>query len=113
MTEIYSAEPGVHRSNVTAVDSADPSDTSGAVNTKGYKECRFDITISGTNFTSLEVQALFWNLRQEKWMGGGKRTFTSTGQHALTVDCRGAIIFLKVTAFSGTSFSLSADYVLS
>ncbi len=46
-------------------------------------------------------------------MGGGKRTFSSTGQHSLVVDCRGAIIFLKVTAFSGTSFSLSADDALS
>ena len=113
MTEIYSTQASVHRSNGTAVDSADPADTSGAVDTKGYKECRFDITITGTDLTSLEVQALFWNSRQEKWMGGGKRTFTSTGQHALVVDCRGTIIFLKVTAFSGTSFSLSADYTLS
>ncbi len=113
MTEIYSTEPRLHRSNITAVDSADPSDTSGAVDTKGYKECRFDLIISGTNFTSLEVQALFWNVRQEKWMGGGKRTFSSTGQHSLVVDCRGAVIFLKVTAFSGTSFSLSADNTLS
>lgn len=113
MTEIYSTQPRVHRSGVTAVDSADPSDTSGAVDAKGYKECRFDITISGTDFNNLEVQALFWNSRQEKWMGGGKRTFTSTGQHALVVDSRGAIIFLKVTAFSGTSFSLAADYALS
>lgn len=113
MTEIYSTQPRVHRSNITAVDSSDPSDTSGAVDAKGYKECRFDITITGTSLTSLEVQVLFWNLRQEKWMGGGKRTFTSTGQHALVVDCRGAIIFLKVTTFSGTSFSLSTDYALS
>ncbi len=113
MGEIYSTQPKVHRSGVTAVDASDPADTSGAVDTKGYEKCRFDITISGTGFTSLEVQALFWNPRQEKWMGGGKRTFTSTGQHALVVDCRGAIIFLKITAFSGTSFSLSADYVLS
>lgn len=113
MTEIYSTQPSVHRSSITAVDSTDPSDTSGAVDTKGYKECRFDIAISGTNFNSLEVQVLFWNSRQSKWMGGGRRTFTATGQHALVVDCRGANIFLKVTAFSGTSFSLSADYVLS
>ena len=113
MAEIYSTQPKLHRSGVTAVDSADPADTSGAIDTKGYKECRFDITITGTGFTSLEVQVLFWNPRQEKWWGGGKRTFTSTGQHALVVDCRGAIIFLKVTAFSGTSFSMSADYTLS
>ena len=113
MTEVYTTQPRVHRSNITAVDSSDPSGTSGAVDTKGYKECRFDLTITGTGFTSLEVQVLFWNSRQEEWMGGGKRTFTSTGQYALVVDSRGAIIFLKATAFSGTSFSLSADYALS
>ena len=112
MGEIYTTESKLHRSGVTAVDTADPADTSGAVDTKGYKECRFDITITGT-ITSLEVQVLFWNPRQEKWWGGGKRTFTSTGQHALVVDSRGAIIFLKVIAFSGTSFSLSVDYILS
>jgi len=112
MGEIYSTQPKLHRSGVTTIDTSDPADISGAVDTKGYKECRFDITITGT-ITSLEVQTLFWNPRQEKWMGGGERTFASTGQHALVVDCRGAIIFLKVTAFSGTSFSLSADYVLS
>ncbi len=113
MAEIYTTQPRLHRSAVTVVDAADPADTSGAVDTKGFKECRFDITISGISFVSLEVQALFWNPRQELWWGGGKRTFTSTGRHALAVDCRGAIVFLKVTAFSGTSFSLSADYILS
>jgi len=113
MGEIYATQPKLHRSNVTTVDTSDPADTSGAIDTKGYKECRFDITIDGGGFQSLEVQALFWNARQDKWWGGGRRTFTSTGQHALVVDSRGTIIFLKVTAFSGTSFSLSADYVLS
>ena len=112
MAEIYTTRPILHRSGVTTVDTSDPADTSGAVDTKGYKECRFDISLSGT-IESLEVQTLFWNERQGKWMGGGRRTFTTTGQHALAIDCRGAIIFLKVTAFSGTSFSLSADYILS
>jgi hypothetical protein len=113
MAEVYTTQPKLHRSNVTSVDTTDPADTSGAVESRGYKECRFDITISGTDFSSLETQVIFWNPRQEKWFGGGKRTFTATGQHALVVDSRGAIIFLKVTAFSGTSFSLSADYALS
>ena len=113
MGEIYATQPKLHRSNVTAVDSADPTDTSEAIGTKGYKESRFDITIDGVGFQSLEVQALFWNPRQERWWGGGRRTFASIGQHSLVVDCRGAIIFLKVTAFTGTSFSLSADYILS
>ena len=113
MVEVYTTQPKLHRSNVTSVDAADPADTSGAVDSRGYKECRFDITISGNNFSSLEAQVIFWNARQEKWFGGGKRTFTTIGQHALVVDSRGAIIFLRVTAFSGTSFSLSADYALS
>lgn len=113
MGQVYTTQPKLHRSGVTAVDAADPADTSGAVDTKGYRECRFDLTLTGTGLVSLEVQALFWNPRQGVWMGGGKRTFTSTGKHALVVDCRGAIIFLKVTAFNGTTFSLAADYTLS
>ncbi|MBI4282642.1 MAG: hypothetical protein HY672_04060 [Chloroflexi bacterium] len=105
--------PASHRSGVTAVDASDPADASGAVDCAGYGHCRFDIALTGTGFTSLEVQAIFWNSRQGLWFGGGKRSFTSTGRHALEVEARGAMAFLKVTAFSGTSFSLSADYSLS
>lgn len=113
MADVYVTQPKLHRSGVTAVDASDPADISGAIDSEGYKECRFDITIAGADFTSLEVQTIFWNQRQEKWFSGGSRTFTTTGQHALAVDSRGAVIFLKVTAFSGTSFSLDADYSLS
>ncbi len=112
MAVIYTTQPKLHRSGVTAVDTSDPEVTAG-VDTAGYEKCRFDITLTGTVFTSLEVQALFWNPRQSEWMGGGKRIFTSAGKHSIAVDSRGAIIFLKVTAFSGTSFSLAADYILS
>jgi len=104
--------PAVHRSSVTAVDSSDPEDTSGAVNCDGYQYCRLDITISGSGFSSLDVQALFWNSRQSAWFGGAKRQFTETGQHSILVEARGGIIFLKVVAFSGTSFSLDADCAL-
>lgn len=104
--------PALHRSGVTAVDSADPADASGAVDCAGYQECRFDITLTGTGFTSLEVAALFWNSRQSKWFAGASRVFTATGQHALAVEARGALAYLKVVAFSGTSFSLSADSIL-
>ncbi len=106
------AAPAVHRSNVTAVDASDPADASGAVDTAGDKYCRFDIAITGAGLSSLEVQALFWNPRQSLWFGGDKRQFTATGRHSLMVEARGAAIFLKVVAFSGTSFVLSADYVL-
>lgn len=105
--------PALHRSDVTAVDSSDPEGTEGAVNCAGYQCCRFDVSISGTDFDSLEVQVLFWNSRQSKWFGGAGRRFASIGQHAVEVEARGATIFLKVTAFSGTSFNLSADYMLS
>jgi len=105
--------PALHRSSVTAVDSADPADTSGAVDCAGSQECRFDITLAGTGFTSLEVAVLFWNSRQSLWFTGASRVFTTTGQQALAVETRGAIVYLKVVAFTGTSFSLNADYVLS
>ncbi len=105
--------PALHRSGVSAVDASDPADTSGAVDCAGYEHCRFDLTIAGSGFTSLDVQVLFWNSRQSKWFAGGKRTLPSIGQHAIVVEARGAVIFLKVTAFSGTSFNLSADCALS
>ncbi|MBI4289773.1 MAG: hypothetical protein HY671_15260 [Chloroflexi bacterium] len=107
-----SSAPALHRNGVTAVDAADPADASGAVDCSGYEQCRFDITITGVGFASLTVQALFWNARQSKWFGGASRQFTATGQHALVVEARGTAVFLKVTAFSGTSFNLSADYSL-
>jgi hypothetical protein len=113
VTETYTTQPKVHRSNVTSIDAEDPEDASGAVDARGYHLCRFDITITGTNIQGLEVQALFWNPRQGAWMGGGKRTFTAAGRYALAVDCHGAAIYLKVTSFTGTSFDFSADYVLS
>lgn len=105
--------PLQHRSGVTAIDATDPADTSGAVDCAGHERCRFDIAITGTGLISLEVQPIFWNSRQSQWFGGAKRQITSTGRHALEVVVRGAPVFLKVTAFSGTSFSLRADYALS
>ena len=108
-----SQAPVLHRSSITAVDSSDPSDTTGAVDCAGFQDCRFDITITGSGFTSLGVTVLFWNSRQSLWFQGDSRTFTALGQHALAVEVRGSFAFLKVTAFSGTSFSLNADSILS
>ena len=105
--------PVAHRSSVTSVDASDPEDTSGAVDCTGYKECRFDIDLSGTGFQSLDVQVIFYNSRLTQWHGGASRQLVTTGNHALVVDARGGVIFLKVTTFSGTSFSLDADYLLS
>jgi hypothetical protein len=110
---VYDATaPLLHRSSVTAVDGSDPAESAG-IETAGYQECRMDLDLSGVAVTSLEVQAIFWNARQGLWFGGGRRSFTATGRHALVVPCRGQKVFLKVTGFSGTSFSLDADYALS
>ena len=105
--------PLVHRSDVTSVDASDPESSSAGVDAAGYRYCRFDIGLEGTGFQALEVQALFWNPRQEAWFGGASRRFEATGQHALIVEARGSIVFLKVTSFTGTSFTLNADAVLS
>ena len=101
-----------HRSGITAVDTADPPDTSGAIDCGGYHYCRLDIGLTGTGFQSLTVQVLFWNPRQGAWFGGASRRFDATGQYCLVVDAQGALTFLKVIAFSGTSFTLNADYSL-
>jgi hypothetical protein len=106
-------EPQVHRSGVAAPDASDPEGVSGAIATEGYEGCRFDVSIEGAGVTELEVQLLFWNSRQGLWFGGDSFTFASIGRYAIVADVRGATVFLKVTAFSGTSFSFSADYSLS
>lgn len=105
--------PLSHRSGVTAVDATDPAGTGGAIDTAGYELCRLDLTLTGTGFQSLTVQVLYWNPRQSVWFGGATRRLDATGQHALLVEGRGALIYLKVVAFSGTTFNLSADYSLS
>ena len=106
--------PAVHRSAVTVFDASDPTSAAAGVDCAGYQYCRLDVEITGTGFTSLDVQLLYWNSRQSKWFGGASRQFAATGRYALAVpDARGAILYLKVTAFSGTSFALNADCCLS
>ena len=112
VSHIVATTPVVHRTAVTSVD-ADPVDASGGVDCTNYKECQFDILISGVGFTDLTAQVIFWNSRQSLWFGGGSRKFTATGQHALVADARGKVVFLKVTEFNGSSFQLDADSRLS
>ncbi|MFN3975164.1 MAG: hypothetical protein ACK4K2_07845 [Dehalococcoidia bacterium] len=104
--------PAVHRANVTAVDSTDPAESAG-INADGYEECRFDLDITGTGFTSLTVQTIFWNARQGAWFAGGERQFTATGRYALAVPVRGQKVFLKVKAAAAASFTVQVDYTLS
>ena len=105
--------PQAHRSGVCEVDATDPQGTAGAVSCAGYQCCRFDIEIAGSDFEGLEVEVLFWNSRRSTWSRGASARLSATGSHAMEVDVRGATVFLKVTEFSGTSFTLDADYSLS
>ncbi|MBI2165384.1 MAG: hypothetical protein HYU29_03140 [Chloroflexi bacterium] len=102
-----------HRTGVTTVDASDPAGTAGAVDCGGYEYCRFDIEVTGTGFNYVDVQVLFWNSRQSKWFGGASQRLSTTGRYSLVVDARGSVIYLKLPGFSGTSFSLGADYILS
>jgi hypothetical protein len=106
--------PAVHRSGVAAIDAVDPPDASSAVDCGGYEYCRFDVSLTGVSLASLEVQVIFWNVRQQLWFGGARYAFTAPGRYAIAVpDVRGCLVFLKVTAFTGTSFTLNADCLLS
>ena len=59
MAEIYTTQPKIHRSEITSVDTGDPDGISGAVDCRGYAQCRFDLTVGGTEVNSLEVAGAF------------------------------------------------------
>ena len=105
--------PQVHRTGVTAVDASDPADASAGVDCSGFQNCRFDVSVSATGLQELRLQVLFWNPRQGRWFVGAERTLYSPGDYSLMVDARGSVVFLKVAGFTGSSFTLSADYLLS
>ena len=110
---LYCIYPRAHRTGITEVDE-NPSDPTGAIDARKYHICRFDITIAGENFTSLTGSPLFWDRVSGLWQTTPEQmVFTSVGNHVFVLeDGSLGIMFLKVTLFSGTSFSFSADYVL-
>jgi hypothetical protein len=113
MTRVYQTQPKPHRQAVTQVDAADPSGTGEAVITRGYRECRFDVDLAGQDISGLVLELMFYNARLGAWFAGARYELEEAGRHSLTAETRGAAVFLKVAAFSGTSFELSADYCLS
>ena len=113
MIRIYQTQPKLHRGLVTTMDEGDFTATAAGVVTRGYHQCRFDITLEGVDIRLLEVQVLFFNSRLNRWFGGGKYTFEGAGDYAISATTRGATVFLAETAFEGTGFEFSADYSLS
>lgn len=118
--DLYSSEPEIHRQNVTSVDSEDPPQSAG-IDCEGFKRCRFDIVVQGTNITSLRVILLRWNGKANVWFPNGASIrlnnaegfLASGGKVCLLEDeAFGAIIFLKVSEFIGDSFNMTIYYLL-
>ena len=105
--------PVLHRSNVTAVDSADPTSASQGFDCAGYRTVRFDIDTSGSvGLTALTVLLLVWNPTAGKYFRGSPRSFDAADLAAnpvpsLEAEVRGAVVFLKVAAATATSLSLN------
>ncbi len=120
--EIYAVYPKAHRSAVTEVDPASPppADT---IDARHSQKCRFDVALTGVALTLLTVQPIFWDEATELWVETAEtKSFTAVGDYTVVVDAGAGmmgfkislgLLFLRITAFTGTSFSFSADYLLS
>jgi len=116
----YSAEPQTHRENVTAVDTSEP-DVSSGITCKGFRRCRFDIAVTGSNITTLKVKLLRWNTKAATWFPSGVSVklndaegfLASGGKVSLLEDeAFGATIFLAVSEFVGDAFAMNIYYIL-
>jgi len=111
--------PVLHRSNVTAPDSTDPTSASQGFDCLGYRTVRFDIDTTGSvNLSALTVQLLVWNPSAGKYFRGAQRSFDATDLAAnpvpsLEAEVRGAVVFLKVASATATSLSLNVYASLS
>ncbi len=118
--DLYSYEPKLHRKDVTSVDTQDPPLSDG-IDCEGFKRCRFDLIVQGTNITILKVKLLRWNTAINTWFPNGTSVklndaegfLASGGKVTLVEDeALGATVFLKVSEFIGDTFNLTAYYVL-
>jgi hypothetical protein len=93
---IEQTTPASHRTGVTAVDGADPASSAG-VSTDGYQVIDFDldVTLGGTN-PAVEVAPT-------------SATYGATGKYRLRAEARGATVYLKVIALTGTAPTLSLN----
>lgn len=100
--------PVVHRSGVTAVDGSDPVGATSGVASDGYAAVDFDVdvTLGGTN-PMVEVAPIYHDATSNTWFRGESAFFTSSGRYRVRAETRGATVYLKVLALTGTSPTLS------
>ena len=118
--DLYSSEPWIHRSGITQADAIYPDESLG-IDCKGFKRCRFDIDVTGSNITTLRVKLLRWNSKAEMWFPSGvsvklndAEDFMANGGRVTLIEDEafGAKIFLSVSEFVGDSFAMNIYYIL-
>lgn len=111
---VYEEAPTVlHRPQLTAPDSSDPTAAASGVNCGGFRRVRFDIDTAGSSgLTALTVQILNWNTGAAKYFRGGTREFSQQELSAnpipaLEAEVRGATVFLKIVSATASSLLLN------
>jgi hypothetical protein len=111
---VYEEAPTVlHRPQVAAPDSSDPTAAASGVNCGGFRRVRFDIDTAGSSgLTALKVQILNWNTGAGKYFRGAEREFSqlelaANPIPALEAEVRGATVFLKVVSATASSLLLN------
>ena len=103
----------LHRPQLTAPDSSDPTAAASGVNCGGFRRVRFDIDTAGSSgLTALTVQILNWNTGAGKYFRGGTREFSQQELDAnpipaLEAEVRGATVFLKIVSATASSLLLN------
>ena len=111
---ILATRPQPHR-QITAIDTDNPTTTTISINTKGYDEVQFWLDyVTGGGTIGITAVPLWWDTEAGAWYVDTAKSFTRTVSGALfeKIAAEGELCFLKVTALSGTSPSLTVRYSL-
>ena len=76
----------------------------------GFEVLDFDMAVTlGGTAPMVEVAPIFYDATAAAWFKGESAFFTATGNYRLRTQARGAIVYLKVIALTGTSPTLDLD----
>ena len=102
--------PVAHRTGVTAADGSDPANASDGIDCAGFEAVDFDldVTLGGTG-PMVEVAAIHYDATANAWFAGESAFLTANGRYRLRSHVRGATVYLKVVALTGTTPTLDLD----